>query len=186
MSLQGGKGKAMKGNLLFAVCCALAGTSACVSVAAPAQAPLSKMIYARVPMQRIEPLQYPQFKLIEAELRNTVRRHGDRSVPNGFCAVGYQLASGTVETVLIWDNAQWLIRWWGGDALATSEERYAVSVSFSPVTDLRTDLVEDNRYPLGTRAIVRADAEALIADCRAHGHQYTVPPLPPKDEDDEY
>lgn len=174
----------MKVRLLFAVCCALVGASATVSVAAPA--PLSRMIYAKVPVQRIEPLEYPQFKLIEAELRNTVRRHGDRSVPNRFCAVGYLLDRGTLETVLIWDNAQWLIRWWGGDALATSEERYAVSASFSPVTDLRTDLVEDNRYPLGTRAIVRADAEALIADCRAHGHQYTVPPLPPKGEDDEY
>ena len=176
----------MKRSLLFGMCCALTVASAAVWAAPPAPAPLSKLIYAQVPLQRIEPLQYPQFKLIEAELRNTVRRHGDRSVPNSFCAVGYQLAGGTVETVLIWDNAQWLIRWWGGDALATSEERYAVSASFSPVTDLRTDLVEDNRYPLGTRAIVRADAEALIADCQAHGRQYTVPPLAPKGEDDEY
>ena len=176
----------MKGSLLFAVCYALAAASAPASAAPSAQAPLAKMIYARVPAQRIDPLEYPQFKLIEAELRNTVRRHGDRRVPNHFCAVGYQLDGGTVETVLIWDNAQWLIRWWGGDALATSEERYAVSASFSPVTDLRTDLVEDNRYPLGTRAIVRADAEALIADCQTHGRQYTVPPLAPKGEDDEY
>lgn len=174
----------MRSPLLFALCCVLAGMGASVSVAAPA--PLSKMIYARAPVQRIEPLDYPQFKLIEAELRNTVRRHGDRSVPNRFCAVGYLLDRGTVETVLIWDNAQSLIRWWGGDALATSEERYAVSASFSRVTDLRTDLVEDDRYPLGTRAIVRADAEALIADCRAYGHHYTVPPLPPKGADDEY
>jgi len=174
----------MRSPLLFALCCVLAGMGASVSVAAPA--PLSKMIYARAPVQRIEPLDYPQFKLIEAELRNTVRRHGDRSVPNRFCAVGYLLDRGTVETVLIWDNAQSLIRWWGGDALATSEERYAVSASFSPFTDLRTDLVEDDRYPLGTRAIVRADAEALIADCRAYGHHYTVPPLPPKGADDEY
>ncbi|WP_282265429.1 hypothetical protein [Stenotrophomonas sp. PS02298] len=174
----------MKSRLLSALCCVLAGMAASVSVAA--QAPLSKLIYAQAPVQRIEPLEYPQFKLIEAELRNTVRRHGDRSVPNRFCAVGYLLDRGTVETVLIWDNAHWLIRWWGGDALATSEERYAVSASFSPVTDLRTDLVEDNRYPLGTRAIVRADAEAVIADCQAYGRQYTVPPLAPKGEDDEY
>ena len=176
----------MKRSLLLAMCCVLAGAGATAHAAIAAQVPLSKLIYARVPVQRIEPLDYPQFKLIEAELRNTVRRFGDRRVPNHFCAVGYQLDGGTVETVLIWDNAQWLIRWWGGDALATSEERYAVSASFSPVTDLRTDLVEDNRYPLGTRAIVRADAEALIADCQAHGRQYTVPPLAPKGEDDEY
>ena len=176
----------MKRSLLFGACFALAGASASVSAAPSAQAPLSKMIYAQTPLQRIEPLDYPQFKLIEAELRNTVRRFGDRRVPNHFCAVGYQLNRGTVETVLIWDNAQWLIRWWGGDALATSEERHAVSASFSPVTDLRTDLVEDNRYPLGTRAVVRADAEALIADCQAHGRRYTVPPLAPKSDDDEY
>lgn len=174
----------MKRSLLFGVCSALTVASAAVCAALPA--PLSKLIYAQVPLQRIEPLDYPQFKLIEAELRNTVRRFGDRRVPNHFCAIGYQLGGGTVETVLIWDNAQWLVRWWGGDALATSEERYAVSASFSPVTDLRTDLVEDNQYPLGTRAIVRADAEALIADCQAYGRRYTVPPLAPKGEDDEY
>lgn len=172
----------MRRYLLFAAVAA----SGALHAAAPAQAALTKLIYKQAPLQRIEPLDYPQFKLIEAELRNTVRRHGDRSVPNRFCAVGYQLGSGQLETVLLWDNAQWLIRWWGGDALATPEERYAVSASFSPVTDLRTDLVEDDRYPLGTRAIVRADAEALMADCHAHGRQYTVPPLPPKAEDDEY
>lgn len=49
----------MKVRLLFAVCCALLGASATVSVAAPAPAPLSKLIYAQVPVQRIEPLQYP-------------------------------------------------------------------------------------------------------------------------------
>ncbi|MCD9087437.1 hypothetical protein [Stenotrophomonas sp. SY1] len=169
----------MKRWLLFAVSCALH--------AAPAMgAPPPKMIYARPPLARIEPLDYPQFGLIDAELRNTVRRHGDRSVPNTFCAVGYRLDGGTLETVLIWDDAQWLIRWWGGDELATSEERYAVSASFSAVTDLRADVVEDARFPLGTRTVVRADAQALIADCRQNGRQYTVPPLPAKGEDDDF
>lgn len=176
----------MKRCLMFAVSCALLGSATALHAAPALDAPLTRMIYKHAPLARIEPLDHPQFKLIDAELRNTVRRHGDRSVANTFCAVGYRLAGGALETVLIWDNAQWLIRWWGGDELATSEERYAVSASFSVVTDLQKDLVDDARFPLGTRAVVRADAQALIADCRQHGRQYTVPPLPAKGEDDDF
>ncbi len=176
----------MKRCLMFVVSCALLGSAVVLHAAPALDAPLTKMIYKVAPLARVEPLDYPQFRLIDAELRNTVRRHGDRSVPNTFCAVGYRLDGGTIETVFIWDNAQWLIRWWGGDELATSEERYAVSASFSVVTDLRADVVEDARFPLGTRTVVRADAQALIADCRQHGRQHTVPPLPPKAEDDEF
>ncbi|WP_269790662.1 hypothetical protein [Stenotrophomonas sp. Iso1] len=176
----------MKRCPLSAVACALLGIGAALHAAPAQEAPPSKLIYERAPLARVAPQDYPQFKLIDAELRNMVRRHGDRTVPNTFCAVAYRLEGGMLETVLVWDNAPWLIRWWGGDELATSEERYAVSASFSPVTDLQRDLVEDTKFPLGTRAVVRADAEALIADCRQHGRQYTVPPLPAKSEDDEF
>ncbi len=176
----------MKHCLMSVVSCVLLGSAAGLHAAPVLEAPLSRMIYGRAPLARIEPLDYPQFRLIEAELRNTVRRHGDRSVANTFCAVGYRLAGGTLETVLVWDNPQWLIRWWGGDALATSEERHAVSASFSVVTDLQRDLVDDARFPLGTRAVVRADAQAVISDCRQHGRRYTVPPLPEKGEDEDF
>ncbi len=155
----------------------LLGLLACAPMAFGAETPVPRMIYAHPPLERIDPLRYPQFAQIEAELRNTVRRHGDRSVPNQFCAVGYRLQSGTLETVLLWENAQLLIRWPGGDPAGVAEEE-AESASFSPVTDLRSDVVEDNRFPLGTRAVVRVDAEALIADCRQFGHQYTVPASP--------
>ncbi len=175
----------MKRCLLPLLYCALLGSGAAVQ-AAPALGRVPKMIYARAPLVRIDPLAYPQFRGIDAELRNMVRRHGDRTVANGFCVVGYQLDGGTLETVLVWDNAQWLVRWWGSDASAPLEERDEVSASFSPVTDLRTDLVEDTRFPLGTRAVVRADAEALLADCQQFGRQYTVGPLPPDDEDAAY
>lgn len=166
----------MKRCLLCVVCTCLllVGMSA---HAGDGSAP-TKMIYAHAPVERIDPLAHVQFRNIEAELRNTVRRHGDRSVTNHFCAVGYRLASGALETVLLWDDAQWLIRWPGADGQALTDEQEAVTASFSPVTDLRADLVEDDRFPLGTRSAVRADAEALIADCRRFGRQYTVPPLP--------
>lgn len=156
-----------------------------MAAAVPAAELPPRMIYQHPPQQRVQPLDYPQFRQLDAELRNIVRRHGDHRDHNRFCAVGYRLDSGLLETVLVWDNAQWLIRWWGGDALAASDERHALSASFAPVTDLRRDLVEDRRFPLGTRAVVRADAEALIADCRQFGRQYTVPPLPASNGDDD-
>jgi len=171
-------GKGMKRCLLSVVTASLLlGTGMPARAASTARASIPSMIYAHPPQERIDPLAYPQFMQIEAELRNTVRRHGDRSVPNRFCAVGYRLKSGTLETVLLWDNAQSLIRWQGGDPAGVAEED-AESASFSPVTDLRSDVVEDGSFPLGTRAVMRTDVEALIADCRRFGRQYTVPPSP--------
>lgn len=168
----------MKRCLLFVVPSQLLlGILAVTAQAAPVTDAPPRMIYAHPPLERIDPLHYAQFAQIEAELRNTVRRHGDRSVPNQFCAVGYRLQSGTLETVLLWENAQLLIRWPGGDPAGVAEEE-AESASFSPVTDLRSDVVEDDRFPLGTRTVIRADAEALIADCRQFGRQYTVPASP--------
>lgn len=160
-----------------------AGMAACVAQAA--HDPVPAMIYDPAPLARIEPQQHAQFRQIDAELRNVVRRRGDRRVANRFCVAGYRFADGQLETVLFWEQAQWLIRWRGGDPQGAGE-RDAVSASFSRVIDLRHDLVEDARFPLGTGAVLRVDAEALLADCRRHGRHYTVPPLPPRAEDEDF
>lgn len=142
----------------------------------------SALFFSPPPLAHFDTKQDSLFRLPDLELMHFIDAFGDKGVVNNFCVVGYILASGRKQAVVYWAEKEWLTRWAGSDA---AEFRYAYSLVHSKTLELKTDLVETADEINGsTYLTVRAQAEAVVADCNKHGIQYAIEPfIPPMEEE---
>jgi hypothetical protein len=114
---------------------------------------------------------------------------------NHFCAVGYMFPVDPdekeefpleKEVVVYWKEERGFKRWHGDNPDRVKQGFYhAQSLFFSydyslEGAALRKDL---DKIFLGTRQLVKEDADNLIADCEKHGNQYIIGPFTPPFEE---
>jgi hypothetical protein len=193
----------MKKNLLALVIAFL--TCAATQGLAEDKEDFSQLFYYGIlPTGHFDFEQDPKFSMIVLELKYWIVRSRyddeDRNIDrlnrwNHFCAVGYIFPDdpdvekkpfSLKEVVVYWKEEGIFIRWTGDDPERVKQSfHYARSLMFSFSYPLegavpRKDL--DKTF-LGTRQLVKEDAENMIADCEKHGNQYIIGPFtPPSDE----
>ncbi|MDR2871958.1 MAG: hypothetical protein LBV45_05460 [Xanthomonadaceae bacterium] len=184
----------MRRNVIaIAFAALIAAIALSASATGPAREDFSGLIYAdpdNYPIAHIEPFHYKQFSMMEREMQYLVYADGDHRITNHFCVVGYRLADGRTEAVVIWKEKNLLFPWGGGNPEAARERfRRAFSLAYSK------RIGEENlfdRYPDeppyaigGDKLATRTGFYGTIADCERHGTQHRIYPfMPPADEED--
>jgi hypothetical protein len=164
----------------------------------------SRLVYDTPPLGHFDFEQDPRFSMIVLELkymlastRKYEKEHGIDKLKqwNNFCAVGYVFSVDPdkkeefpleKEVVVYWKEKGRFIRWEGDDPERVKQSfHYARSLMFSFSYPLegavpRKDL--DKTF-LGTRQLIKEDAENMIADCEKHGKQYIIGPFTPPSEE---
>jgi hypothetical protein len=161
----------------------------------------SQLIYGPVfPTGHFDFEQDPEFNMIVLELKNLIllylggaKHQIDRVKSwNHFCAVGYVFPDvegrpiSLKEVVVYWKEDGVFIRWTGDDPeLVKQNFYYAQSLmsSFSYPLEGAVPRKDLDKTTLGTRQLVKEDAENMIADCEKHGKQYVIGPFTPPFEE---
>jgi len=112
------------------------------------------------------------FGPLEPAARRLVAAEQRQSMPNHFCAIGYELDGGGSSVWVHWTEARRLLLWRGSSDPVQREEGL---IQARRDLELGQDTVEQNQEIAGSSyRVTRAWWEAVVSDCESHGERLTL------------